>query len=100
MTRFGNLGIDKIIVSIKLKSEICLGTDECLFFASTRSGPQLEPDKLVMQMMLAIRKEVDNEIILKLSTHHKGDRNIRQGTNIWINGCIEFIQPLLLIYHN
>lgn len=69
------------------------------FFASTRSGPQLEPDKLVMQMALAIRKEVDNEIIPKLTTHHSGYRNIRQGTNIWIKGSMEFIQPLLLIYH-
>lgn len=53
-----------------------------------------------MQIMLAIRKEIDNEIIRKLATHHKGDRNIRQGPNIWIKGSMEFIQSLLLIYHN
>lgn len=69
-------------------------------FPVHRSGPQLEPDKLVMQMMLAIRKEIDNKIILKLTTHHKGDRNIKQGLNIWIKGSMEFIQLLLLIYHN
>lgn len=39
-------------------------------------------------------------MIQKLTTHHKGDRNIRQGPNMSIKGSMEFLQSLLLIYHN
>lgn len=62
MTMFGNLVINKIIVQTALKSKVCLGKAACSVSVSTLVWPQLEPDTLVMQMMLAIRKEVDNEI--------------------------------------
>lgn len=65
-----------------------------------RSGPLLEPDKLVMQIWFDIRKEADNGTIEKSTAHHKGDRNIRQGPNIGIKGRMDLLQSLLLIWQN
>lgn len=65
-----------------------------------RSGPQLEPDRVVMQMTFGIRKETDNGTVEKSTTHHKGDRNIRQGPNIWTKVSTDVLPSLVLIYQS
>lgn len=57
---------------------------------ATQVWTKLEPDKLVMQIVFNSSKGVDNEIIEKSATHHKGDRAIRQGPNRQ-NGLVTII---------
>lgn len=55
----------------------------------------LEPDRLVMQIALAIGEKADNEIAAKPVAYYCSDKikkkKFRQGPSIWIKSSAEFM---------
>lgn len=62
---------------------------------------KLEPDKLVMQIALAIGERADNEISIKPTTHYKGDKKHQTGSqHTDKKQCRIYVSISCLIYHN